>query len=112
MTGASRRPADVVALRVDRIGEVDERLGVPEQRPDPPPPRQQLRSRGRRSQVSSDAPAAPRQDAELRLVELVAVEGEVGDEQRDGEADPGDRAAAGDRRPADRRAEPAAAAAA
>ena len=49
------------------------------------------------------------QHAELRLAQLGAVEGERGDQQRDGEADAGDRAAADRRRPADRRAQPAAA---
>ena len=56
--------------------------------------------------------AAPR--AALRMPTFASsscapAEGERGDEQRDGEADAGDRAAAGDGRPADRRPQPPAA---
>ena len=49
------------------------------------------------------------EDAELGLLELRAGEGEGRDQQGHGEADPGDRPAGRDRRPPDRRAEPAAA---
>ena len=102
------RPADVVALRIDVDVEVDERLGGAEQGADPQAPRQQRR--GAEEQPGEERRAeGGAEDAELRLLELRAVEGERRDEQRDGEADPGDRAAAGDRRPADRRPQPPAA---
>ena len=61
------------------------------------------------SQVMSAAARARAEDAELRLLELRPLEGEARDEQRDGEADPGDRAGAGDGRPAHRRPQPTAA---
>ena len=61
------------------------------------------------SHVSSVATTADGEDADLRLLQLLALERERGDQQRDREADPGDGAAAADRRPADRRAQPAAA---
>ena len=85
-----------------------QRLGAAEQGPDPRLPRQQ-RGGAEDEPGQGEAQIAAAQHAELGLLELGAVEGEVGDQQRDGEPDAGDRAAAGDRRPADRRAEPAAA---
>ena len=102
------RPANVVALRVDVDVEIDERLGRAEQRADAEAAREQRR---RAEEQPGEERRAERgaQDAELRLLELRPVERERRDEQRDGEADPGDRAAAGDGRPADRRPEPAAA---
>ena len=42
------------------------------------------------------------EDAQLCLLELLPLECKCGDEQRDSEADPRDRAAAGDSHPADR----------
>ena len=47
-----------------------------------------------------------REDAELRLFERLAGEGEVGDQQGHGERDPADGAAAQDAGPADRRPDP------
>ena len=89
-------------------GEVDERLGAV-------PSSARIRSRGGSIAVARKTSQRERrrdergaEDAELRLLELVAVEGERRDQQRDGEPDAGDRAAAGDRGPADRRAQPAA----
>ena len=95
----------MIALRVDVDVEVDERLRGSEQGADPQPPRQQRR---RAEQQPGDERRAERgaEDAELRLLELLPVERERRDEQRDGEADPGDRAAAGDGGPADRRPQP------
>ena len=102
------RPADVVALGIDVDAEVDERLRGTEQRADPQAPRQQRR---RAEEQPGEQRRAERgaEDAELRLLELRPVERERRDQQGDGEADPGDRAAAGDGRPADRRPQPAAA---
>ena len=62
---------------------------------------------GRRTQATSDATIAAAEHAELRLLELLPVEGDARDQQRDREADAGDGAAAGDHRPAQRRAQPA-----
>src|SRR5439155_1545573 len=49
------------------------------------------------------------EDADLRLLELQPAERERRDEERDGEADPGDRPGAGDRGPPDWWLQPAAA---
>src|SRR4051794_24802322 len=89
----TRSPADVIALRLDVDVEVDERLGRPEQRADLRAPRKE---RGR----PEDEPRQNRradgcaEDAELRLVELRPAKRERRDEQRDGEPNAGDRAAA------------------
>ena len=95
-------PANVVPLRVDIEVEVDERLRGAEQGADPQPPGQERRGA---EQEPGDERCAERgtEDPELRLLEPAPLEGEGRDEQRDGEADPGDRAAAGDGRPAHRR---------
>ena len=98
------RAADVVALRVDRDGEIDDCLRRAEQC---------TRAQRRRQQVRrpEDDPGEARRDecgrehAELRLLEGAAVEGQRRDQQRDREADPRDGAARSNRRPADRRAQ-------
>ena len=59
VTGASTRAADVVALRVDRIGEVDDQVRRAEQHPDPLPPRQPLRREDEQPRRASQR-AAPR----------------------------------------------------
>ena len=67
--GRLRRPADVVALRVDRFGEVDERLGVTEESAD-------AAARGQTTRRGEDGPGEQGgdggrdQDAEARLGEL------------------------------------------
>ena len=102
------RPADAIAFRVDVDVEVDERLGGAQEGTNPKAARKQ--SSGAKEQPGEDRRAeCGAQDAQLRLLELGTVEGERRDEQRDGEADPGDRAAPGHSRPAHRRAEPSAA---
>lgn len=40
----TQRPPDVVTGRIDVVGEVDQRRGAAEERLDPPPPGQELRS--------------------------------------------------------------------
>jgi hypothetical protein len=102
------RAAHVVALRVDVDVEVGQRLRSSEQRADAQPSRQQ---RGGAEEQPGDERRAygGTEDAELRLLQVLPVECEGGDEQRDREADPGDRAAAGNGRPTDRRSQPAAA---
>ena len=93
--------ADVIALGVDRIREVDDEVGRAEQRADPLPPRQPLRHE---DEEPGDRGGEQRgaEDSDFRLVELGSVEREIGDEDRDGETDSRDRARAGHRRPADR----------
>ena len=95
------RPADVVALGVDRQGKVDDRLRPAEREAGPRLGRQPFQ---RREVEGADRGRADRrtEDAELRLGQLLALEGERGDEQRDGESDPGDGAAAEQVRPPDR----------
>ena len=102
------RAADVVALGID----VDGRGRSAARRV---PSRARIRARRGSSAVARNSShvidrRAERgaEDAELRLLELRPVERERRDEQRDGEADAGDRAAAGDGDPADRRLQPAA----
>ena len=100
------RPADVVALGIDRVLQVDDRVGGAEQQPgaargrerrrDPEDQPRDHRSRRRR-----------RQDAELGLVELLPGERQRRDEQADREADPRDAAGAEHGDPAHRRAQPA-----
>ena len=98
----------MIAFRVDVDVEVDERLGGAQEGTNPKAARKQ--SSGAKEQPGEDRRAeCGAQDAQLRLLELGTVEGERRDEQRDGEADPGDRAAPGHSRPAHRRAEPSAA---
>src|SRR6266498_1724424 len=65
--------AQVVAGRVDGYGKIDDYLGCPEQRADPQPLGEQ---RGYPEDAPGDRRRAQggRQDAELRLLELVAVE--------------------------------------
>ena len=84
------RAADVVALRIDVDVQVGQRLGAAEQGTDAQAPRQQ---RGRAEEQPGEDRRAERgaEDPELRLLELRAVERERRDEQRDGEADAGDR---------------------
>ena len=83
------RPAHVVALRVDRRVEQAGRRGVvrgvaPAQHPEPHRAQDRGGDRGR-------------EDADPRLVlERGVVEGEVGDEQGDGEAEPGQHRATPD----------------
>ncbi len=97
------RPAHVVALVVDRLGEVDDRLRSAEERAEPHRRRQQCKR-------AEDEPGRERraepggEHAELRLFELLPRERTIRDQQRDREADSRDRAAAQDRAPADRRA--------
>ena len=93
--------ADVVALGVDRIREVDDEVRCAQQRADPLPPRQPLRHE---DEEPGDRGGEQRraEDSDFRLVELGSVEREIGDEDRDGETDSRDRARAGHRRPADR----------
>ena len=92
----------MVALGIDVDVEVRERLRGPEQRADLQPFREHRR---RAEEEPGEEGRAERraEDPELRLLELAAVEGERRDEQRDGKADAGDRPAAGDGHPADRR---------
>ena len=70
------RAADVVALRVDRLREVDDEVRRAEQRPDPRPPGQPLRSEdeepGERRREQRRA-----EDSDLRLGEVGAVEREI-----------------------------------
>ena len=100
--GVLLRAADVVALRVDRHRQVGDRGCRAEQRPQPCPRREAV-------EAAEDQPGEQRradragQDAQLGLGELRAAERQRGDEQRDGEPDPGDRARARDRAPADGR---------
>ena len=93
--------AQVVDLGVDVVGEVEQLVGGAAQ----------LARPGRGRDQGDEAEGAPRrqrredragEDADLRLLEQLAVEGDARDEQRDGEADAGDRADAGQARPADR----------
>jgi len=106
--GRLRRAAQVVALGVDRIGEIDDRRRRSEQGPDPQPPREH---RGPAENEPGEERGAERgrEDAELRLLELLPVERERCDQQRDREADAGDGAAAGHGGPADRRPQPSSA---
>src|SRR5205823_1680260 len=84
----------VVSLRIDRHGQVDERLGSAEERPEPPPPWQQRRAA--EEEPGQERGAERRaEDPDLRLCQLLAVERELRDQQCDGEADPCDRPAAG-----------------
>ena len=83
--------ADVVALGVDVLGEVEQVVGGAARSGARAPRRAAARSRGRRPRPSSGATSAAGEHAELRLLELLAVEGEARDQQRDGEADAGDR---------------------
>ena len=71
--------------------------------------RQQRGRAEERARSASDAASAALRMPSFASSSSRAVEGERRDQQRDGEADAGDRAAAGDGRPADRRAQPAAA---
>ena len=61
------------------------------------------------SQVSSEAQAAALSTPSFASSSSAPSKARVGDQQRDREADPGDRAAADDGSPADRRAQPSAA---
>ena len=105
--GRAGRAADVVALRIDRRDQVDELFRVAEQQACP------LRL-GQRGGHPEHGPGQQRRDhpggehADLRLGQLVALEGQVGDQQRDGEADAGDGPAAEHAGPADGRPDPAA----
>ena len=103
--GSLDRTADVVPLGIDRRGEIDDRLRGPEQSPDPEPGRKPCGrpedERGHERRAHSCA-----EDAEFRLFKFRSVEGQVGDQQRDGEADAGDRASTRERGPADRRPQP------
>ena len=92
--------AHVVVLGIDGHREVYDRLR-PEQSARPERRRQS-------SDRYEDEPAEERgadgsaEDAELRLLELLPVERERRDQERDGEADAGDRAGAEGRAPTDR----------
>jgi hypothetical protein len=99
---------DVVALRTDVDVEIDDRLGGPEQRADARPPRQERR-RAEEQPRECGRRRGRTEDAELGLLQLVPVEGERRDEQRNREADACDRPAAGDGDPSHRRLEPASA---
>ena len=106
MTGASTRAADVVALGVDRFREIDDEIGRAEQRPDPLSPRQPLRHE---DEEPGERGGKQRrgEHSDLRLVELGSVEREIGDQDRDGEADPRDRpGAATDAQPTGGRSRP------
>ena len=106
--GRLRRPSDVVASGIDGIVQVDDHVRGSEQRPDP-------ETLGKQRGRAEDEPGRQRgaqcraEHAELRLLQLRSSEREAGDQQRDGEADAGDGAAARERGPADRRPQPAAA---
>ena len=98
--GSVDRSADVVVLRIDVDVQVDDRLRRPQQRADASTPGQQ---RGRAEEEPREYRRRERRgkDPDLRLLELATVEDERRDEDGDREADPRDRAAAGDRDPAD-----------
>ena len=104
--GRGLRAADVVALGIDVVGEVEQRvrgaadlarpdrLGQPRERPEDGPAHERREDRGA-------------EHAELRLVERLPFEGDRRDQERDGEPDAGDRSAADDHRPAHGRSQPA-----
>ena len=98
---------DVIAVRVDLVGEVGEQLGGAQEDTIAPTLREQVggaeREPGDERRAGDGA-----ENAELGLLELGPRERQARDQQGHGEADPGDRPAAGDGRPADRRAESAA----
>ena len=75
---------------------------VPQQRADASAPGQH-RSRAEEEPREYRRRERRGEDPDLRLLELATVEDERRDEEGDREADPGDRAAAGDRGPADGR---------
>ena len=103
------RAADVVVLGVDRDGEVDQRLQQSRAAPGSAAAAAAAPSPGRRARSRRTRHSAAVSTPELRLVELGPVEGEARDQQRHGEADPRDEAAARHRGPADGRPQPAAA---
>ena len=98
------RTAEVIPLGVNVLVEVDELLRCPEEGADARAPGQQRRQ-------SKQQPGEKRrrergaENADLRFLELVPVERERCDQQGDREADSCDRSAAGDRDPADGRAQ-------
>jgi hypothetical protein len=76
---------DVVVGAV-RLIEVDDRLdGVGAQ--SGAQPAGQTSERPERDQAQGDRDERGREDADLRFLELLAVEGDLGDEEGDGEAD-------------------------
>ena len=96
------RAAGVVALGIDVEVEIGERLGAACERADPQPARQPCR--GAEEEPREERRDQPRgDDADLRVGQRVALERERRDEERDGEPDSGNRAAADNGRPADRR---------
>ena len=107
--GRVERPADVVALGSTSMIEVDERLDGAEQRAHAEPSREQ---RGRAEEQPGEERRAEggAQDAELRLLELAARRRRASRSAATTvKPIAGDRAAACDGRPADRRPQPAAA---
>ena len=94
----------MVRLGIDRELEVEERLCAAEQGGNTAPLRQQSDGAEHQPRDGSCADGGG-EDAGLGLLELCAVEGQRGDEQRDGEADAGARACACDGAPAGRRSQ-------
>ena len=84
------RAADVVALGIDVVGEVEQLVGGAGDLTCPHRRRAAARSTRNTTQARSDASTRCREHAELRLLELLPVEGEARDQQRDGEPDAGD----------------------
>ena len=102
MTGAESGSADVVALGIHVVGEIEQVVGgagqlarahlggEPGDHAEHDPAEQRRQDRGR-------------EHAQLRLLELLALEGDARDQERHGEGDAGDGAAAEDHGPAQRR---------
>jgi len=93
------RSADVVAVEVDRVGEIDDHVRRAEKRAQAQPSRQP-RGHAEEQPAEQRRHKRCREDAELRLFEFTSVERERRDEERDGEPDAGEGAAAEYRNPA------------
>ena len=105
--GRRLRAADVVARRVHVVGEVQQIIGRARDLARPP------RGRDPGDHPTERHPAHERRQqrgaehAQLRLVELPALERDARDQQRDGEADARDGSTPGDHRPAQAPGQPA-----
>jgi hypothetical protein len=88
----------VVALGVDRVGQVHQWFGRPGLGGGQDPGRQQV-LQAEREPTQRGGQGGRGQDADLGLLQLLSLEGEVGDEQGDGEPDPRQRGQPHQRRP-------------
>ena len=104
--GCVARTPDVVAIWVHRVSEVHDGFRRAQQRAGPQP---QWECGGDSEQPPSQPGCTQSscQNAELGFLQIASVEGQGGDKQAHGEANTGNGAAAGDRRPAHRWAQPA-----